>query len=318
MNPIGGFFELETGPGNSAYHSSALALTSGRACLSAIIQSEKISKVYAPFYTCNALLEPFLIARIKVEFYALNDKLELKNELSLKKNERIIYINYFGLKNVYAASLIKKYNSSLILDNTMAFFEKGNSKVSSFNSARKFFGCADGAYLYSSAKINNMIPRNADFIFAHLINRHTGLLSKAYKQYLLNEKKITCDVLRISVFSEKILAQINYRDVIQKRKSNFKLYHQKLSKYNQYKILPAGSGVPFCYPFLSVSIPQWEKFYDRNIFIPCLWDDVIKRRSRNFKFEKQFAQHLIPLPVDHRYSPEEINFVIQTVKQIIL
>ena len=55
---IGGFFELEIAQLGHSYHLDAFALTNGRACLSWILEREKPSIVYIPYYVCSAIYIP--------------------------------------------------------------------------------------------------------------------------------------------------------------------------------------------------------------------------------------------------------------------
>lgn len=72
MKSIGGFFELEIVEGNSLYHDNAIKLSTGRACLNYILKTRKPSKVYIPFYCCNALIEPIILNDIEYEFYSID------------------------------------------------------------------------------------------------------------------------------------------------------------------------------------------------------------------------------------------------------
>ena len=72
MEAIGGYFGLEIPLGNHGFlHSGKLAFKSGRSSLYFICQVVKPKKVYVPFYTCDALLEPLHLLNVEYEFYAL-------------------------------------------------------------------------------------------------------------------------------------------------------------------------------------------------------------------------------------------------------
>ena len=48
--------------------------------------------------------------------------------------------------------------SNVIIDNAQAFYSKHQDRAYSFNSARKFFGVPDGAYLFGKAKLKKRFP----------------------------------------------------------------------------------------------------------------------------------------------------------------
>src|SRR4051812_21139916 len=128
MKPVGGYFELELGKGQSTYHSEAYDFKSGRASLLYILRSQRASLVYIPFYTCDGLLEPFIVSDTRYVFYPVNKSLEPEDLPELNKGEYFLYINYFDLKRKFVDKLSDKYGQKLIVDCTQAFFMKGNGK----------------------------------------------------------------------------------------------------------------------------------------------------------------------------------------------
>ena len=121
--------------------------------------------------------------------------------IKLKDDEYILYINYFGIKIDIIKSLIDKYGSKIIVDNSQGFFEKGYEGIWSFNSARKFFGVPDGAYLYSPFPIEVRFQRNTAIKYDHLIQRLLGNQERAYDLFLENEDSLNSDLKNISRLS---------------------------------------------------------------------------------------------------------------------
>jgi hypothetical protein len=147
MRHIGGYFELELPRAGKSFHPKAMALSSGRACLAAILEQKKPRKVYLPFYVCDAVLAPMREAGIPVTFYRLAQDLTPKNLPAPHTRELVLAVNYFGLQSKLIKNLSKRYGNNFIADHTQAFFEKPTSGYWAFCSARKFFGVPDGAYL---------------------------------------------------------------------------------------------------------------------------------------------------------------------------
>jgi len=328
---IGGFLELELfqsrGP---SYHAGALALQNARACVSHIISQTHMQRVWLPYYTCNALLEPFEEAGVPYQFYPLSPELELGLTgvpSQLEAGEYIVYINYFGLKNSYVHALVARYGNRLLVDNTQAFFSHGYTSGWAFNSARKSFGVPDGGYLYGPATELGMAdsyPINTDYNATYLLDRLRGAQQQAYTGFVAYEQTLDSMPLRISEFSAALLSQVDYADVMERRRANFQYYHAQLGAVNTLPInmaldaLPPDT-VPFCYPLLLTGgeLLDRQALFSQNVFVPTLWPDVLTRQPVGFAWERQLTQALLPLPVDHRYSREEIDFVIQAVKQLI-
>ena len=125
MKPIGGFFELELPVPGRGYHPEAIALSTGRACISLILECEKPSRVFIPYYCCDALLEPMEKMGIDYELYVIDEALEPQDLSEPLEGELLIVTNFFGLKNQLIEKLVNCYGSRLLVDDPFRFFKKG-------------------------------------------------------------------------------------------------------------------------------------------------------------------------------------------------
>lgn len=314
-SPIGGFIELDIAPKRPFYHENAYAVSNGRAATALIMDLAKPSKVYVPYYACQALYDPLIIRNIPFEYYGLTPEMKPDKLPELHEAEMFIYINFFSTRHSYAGFLERRYGSKLIVDNTQSFFTKAYKKAWAFNSARKFFGVADGAFMYSPyGKESLTFERKTDFNFLHLVNRLSGLDDRYYREYLISEEELDSNIYRISRFSELVLRQIDMQNAKKKREENFSLLHSRLKHLNRFPINEKDVSGPHYYPLFPEDKIDKALFSREKIFIPTLWPDVQTRSSEGaFKFDKEFADKLLPLPIDHRYGVEEMNFVIQKV-----
>jgi hypothetical protein len=321
QKPIGGFFELEVQRSQHSFHPGALALTNGRACLNLILQQLQPQKVWVPFYTCDALLHPLRLNQIPYGFYAVNSALELAQSPTLDEEEYLIYINYFGLKTCYVEQLSARYGDRLILDNTQAFFERGNGKHWAFNSARKFFGVPDGGYLYApdTAHLSSAYPP-AEIRYQHLVNRLLGKQQQSYAEYGAAETALNADIQAMSILSQTLLSAVDYATVIQKRRENFQIYHAAFHAQNQISGTIAeqiDAGVPFHYPLFLQRPIERRSLFQNQIFVPTLWQETLNRGIPGFQLERELTQQLLPLPLDHRYGTAEINTVIHILQTLL-
>jgi hypothetical protein len=353
--PIGGFFELEPAGSDLArqdglYHANALALSTGRACIGYILdqpfESKKPMRCYVPSYSCDAVYEPFLERDISLEYYSITEQFELQHEINLKSDEYLFYINFFGIKHQYTEQLIERYGDQLIIDSTHSFFHKGYPRNWSFTSARKYFGVADGAFvlgfsdeahdrraLGDRSLENSHLPRfdNPDLSPNKL--RADGEFAKAYSAYQAYEKRLNADVLRISKVSEAMLKDIDYDAVTSLRQANFQYYHKELAAYNQIqfdqKTIQELEGnelkehTAFCYPFLPKTRIEKTLLHQEQFFIPALWADVLNRPNDdvtgkvigNESTESKLCHDLLPLPIDHRYTQQDLEPLVRFIKE---
>ena len=181
----------QEGANSQEYHPDALALNTGRACFKVILNKLKPTKVYLPYYSCDSLLAPLRSSGIEYAFYPINDTFGIGTDISLGEHEYLLFINYFGLNEGRIQELIGAHGDKLILDNTHAFFRRAYPANYSFNSARKWFGVPDGAYLYSPAPLSQKYDENTAIQTDHLQNRKLGLQELAFEQYQEYERKET-------------------------------------------------------------------------------------------------------------------------------
>lgn len=318
MSAVGGFFELETSRGGELWHRGSVALTSGRACLRAILELTRPARVFVPFYICDAALEPLRLLDIPFEFYGLTSSLEPVPD-AWPANAGVLYVNYFDMKTRGADRLAAALGPRAIVDDTQAFFRRGRGTGWSFNSARKFFGVPDGAYVYGprAGEVRPAGP-NDEAPVAHLSSRLMGDQELAYQQYVAAEARVSADVRLPSRAASSVLESIPYEEVRTARRRNFSQLHERLAGVNALAIdltLDADAA-PFCYPFLPSRPSLHRALWQRQIFVPRLWPEVATRPGRSFTWERDLADRLLPLPIDHRYGHDHMTQVTDAVLDV--
>ena len=314
MKEIGGYFELEL-PRGKEYHNETIKLNSARNALLYILKVYHPAKVYIPAYICNSIIEPFIKINIKYEFYNIDSNFEMTQNIALLDNEKILYVNYFALKSRYITKLVEKYDDSLIVDNTQAFFEMPIKEIDTLYSPRKFFGVSDGGYLYSKNKKNMNLDR--DDSYAHttqLLGRIDKDAISFYTDYQKAESTLVNRELRLmSNLTQRILSSIDYKWVEEKRKVNFYFLHQALKNTNLIEIDDDLAFVPFVYPYMTNDKKLRQKLIENKIYIAKYWDEVLDRKETT-DTEKAFVNKLIPLPIDQRYDLEDMKKVLKNLR----
>ena len=321
---IGGYFGLEVCATGSHPHSNArLALKSGRASLRCLLEVERPDFVWLPYYSCDALLEPFIATGTPYGFFAVDREMRVANPWpQLRVNDRIVYINYFGLNAGYAERLEDHYGQQLWVDQTQAFFECPTvSRASHFNSSRKFFGVPDGSYLYAPAAVHLPPPgfysRHSHYRVEHLFLREQGKVSEGHKEFTANELLCGGEIAAMSVLSEVILNSVDYAAAALRRRFNYGYLHNALAARNtlapELMTLP-DDAVPICYPYLPPQPIPLQHLWDKNIYVPCLWRECLTRATDGFDWEKKVSSELLPLPIDHRYGVDEMEQILNVIR----
>jgi hypothetical protein len=317
---IGGFFELELPGAGEPYHSRALALSSGRACLRRILECLKPARVWVPFYVCDAVLPAIVHAGADVEFYPIDEALDpILPSGQPSDRDVVMYVNYFGIKSATASRLASSLGIRAVIDDTQAFFQRGYSGSSSFNSARKFFGVPDGGYAYAEglhADVSADPPTNVRY--DHLVVGVLGDRERAFQLYRESEACVNDEPQAMSALSRRVLAGIDYERTRCAREQNFARLHARLGSKNRLRFASEDAVAPFCYPLLIGAPVPWDALWQRELFAPRLWPDVEARAPQStFPWERELAARLIPLPVDQRYGAADMDHVVETLAEVL-
>lgn len=325
MREIGGYFEWEMPRGGGPLHPDATAtLKSARSCLAVLLQRERPRKVRVPYYICDGALEPLDGESTEICFYALDDNFGIAGTLpDLTDDERLLYVNYFALKTDYVRRLEVRYREQLWVDNVQAFFHvPEDSPACHFNSARKFLGVPDGAYLYlpdsAVPRFGELsFPANTGYRLEHLTLRLAGRTQDGRHVFQENERLGGRAIAAVSEIGRAMLHRIDYPSAALRRRRNYTHLHAALKDTNRIseQVMELGSdSVPFCYPYLPKRPMEKKYFWDRGIYPPVLWQECAGRVSDAYRWEKTLTAELLPLPIDQRYRRRDMDRVLAAVR----
>jgi hypothetical protein len=324
MKEIGGFFELEMPEVKFEYHSSAIKFNLARNALSAHLLSAECKKVYMPAYCCSSLSDALDEAGINYCFYNINSCFEPDSLPHLEAKEYFLYVNYFGIKSSIVNSLLELYGDNLVVDNSQSFYSAAPESGAAIYSARKFFGVPDGAYLYKSVNISieeAALP-NSDFNTEHLIQRIERGPQNSYQEYRKSEQRLRkAGGAKMSAFTQRILSCVDYDVVAQKRANNFNVLHDMLKGENLLSQevgvvfdIDQATVVPMVYPFLCKDGKKLREYLiKKNVFVAMYWADVLNNEKSSV-LERRYAENILPLPIDQRYSTADMQRVIDIIR----
>ena len=310
MEEIGNHFKFEEFKGD-IYHPTNLLFSSGRNCFRYILRKRSIQKVFLPYFLCETVAEAAINENVEIEFYHINQSLLPIITKPLNEGEYIYLVNYYGmLTGDPIRQFLDKY-SNVIIDNTHNFFDQNEYSTDVIYNFRKYFGIPDGACIVSDLSSDETIERSRslnriiEFVEREESNKffHYSTFQEA-DQYFHNE-----ELCYISKFSENHLRGIDYHHVYEIRKNNFGLLHQKLGEYSPLSI---GKELNFMYPLYTENGSDLRKYLLENkIYSLLLWPNVFHNGAN--EMECRLAQNMVLLPLDQRYSDQEMSYINSTI-----
>ena len=308
---IGGYLELEhfTGP---MLHEEALALSSGRACLSYLIEQRGIRRIALPDYNCDVVEQACRDHGIKIRFYTVGKDLRPKN-LAVEEEEWLYLVNYYGQLNGEEIKAYAKRFPKLIVDNAQAYFDIPLSGVDTLYTCRKFIGVADGGFVYTDAPGRELEQDESLNRMDFVLGRFERSAGEFFTASARNNDELSTEPKRMSALTRNLLHAVDYESVKKARTENFRQLHEALGNWNQLKLsLVEG---PYVYPLMRQEGQKLRwKLIEKSIFIPQLWSNVAEEQPADSE-ACMLAEQIIPLPCDQRYGAEEMAYIIEAVNE---
>lgn len=312
---IGGYFELETGELVRSPHFMGIALNTARNALEYILLTKRAQKIFMPYFTCDVLLEPIKKLQIPFEFYNINRDLEPVFDFSvLRKDDIFLYTNYFGLKDKYILELTSNH-TGVIIDNAQAFYATPHDNVTTFYSPRKFFGVADGAYLYCDEKIGQRLKKDISYNrMSHLLIRKDLSAEAGYTWFVQNDKLLeNQSIKRMSSLTNAILGAVNYDDAAKIRIKNYNFLGNTLKESNQLTLMLEEGAVPMVYPYWGKDKYLRKRLLENKIYTATYWPNV-KRWCEERSLEYILTDEVVYLPIDQRYGIKEMRNILNLIE----
>lgn len=313
MKRIGGYFELELSKGEH-YHKKAIRLNTACNCFEYVLRTRNYRKVYIPYYTCEVMLKPIKKLDIDYEFYHINERLEPAVLPKLHHNEAFLYTNYFGLKQENVKKLSIRYGQQLIVDNAQAYYAEAVDGIDTFYSARKFFGVADGAYLYTDKLLQQEFEQDCSFErMSHLLKRIDLGAEEGYQDFKNNDNDLVSQKIKImSNLTNALLSSIDYEKARQIRRDNYLYLDKALCASNQIKLELDNTSVPMVYPFLSYDDNLKQRLIANKVYVATYWPNVFEWNNED-DWEYTMAERVVFIPVDQRYGKDEMDRIIEII-----
>ena len=326
---IGGYLELERFSG-TLLHEKALALSSGRACLSYLIQQRQIRKILLPDFLCDVVALACRRGGVQIRTYPVGEDLRPRTlrsgaeqaaprhaspgaepPLQPEADEWLYLVNFYGQLSQEEIAAYAARFPRLILDNAHAYFAPPLPGVDTLYTCRKFLGVSDGGFLYTDAPPLNPERDESHGRMGFVLGRFERPAGEFFPEASRNNDALGFEPKRISLLTENLLRAADEETVRQKRTENFARLHQALGGINRLPLRPAEGA--YAYPLL---LPEGEKvrgaLIAQKIFVPTLWPNVLSDPDAG-DTARTLARNILPLPCDQRYGAEEMAAVAAAV-----
>lgn len=312
---IGGYIEYERYSGK-LLHDKAIALNCGRNCLAYLIETKQIKKIWLPFYLCDSVKKICADKNVQTKFYNIDKSFQPIID-TIDDDEWIYIVNYYGQISNDKLNFFLQKHIRIIVDNAQAYFQSPLPCVDTIYTCRKFFGVADGAFLYTDSILPYDLPIDESFDrMKFLMGRFERNASEFYADYVTNNKLFTNENLKsMSKLTENLLRSFEYERIKKIRTSNFNYLYNAFSKINLLELnLIEGA---FSYPlYLENGNVIRDKLAKEKIYIPILWPNVLNDVNEN-DVEYKYVKNILPIPCDQRYSEYEMKKIVEEIYKCI-
>lgn len=315
MKEIGGYIELDTYH-LPMLHAEALALNCGRNALAYVLRAKNIKRILLPKLICSSVTEVCDREQVSRSFYSVGEDF-LPQDLTPAEDEWLYLVNYYGqIPNETVCAYVRKYKR-VIVDQAQDYFAKPLDGVDTIYTCRKWFGVADGAFLYTDAFLQQTLPRDESFgRMRFLLGRFERSASEFYADYTANNRLFSGEpIKRMSRLTENLLHGIDYALVQKTRRANYLALHTALQPVN--KLSLRVPDAPFMYPLLLENGAEVrKKLQEKGIYIPTLWPAVLTWSDPG-STAYDLTKDLLPLPVDQRYGSAEMEIQIREIMLLV-
>lgn len=320
MQEYGGYLPLELRQGEEYYRGKdCVALNAGRYAIRYAVRDtrlrEPVKKLWLPYYICPTVEQALQEEPVEIGHYHIGRDL-LPAGVELEEGEYLLWVNYFGMQSGKTAEDVAARYPRLFIDNTQAFFAPPVKGAYNIYSCRKFFGVTDGAYVVREGIFHQALP--ADYSSGragHLLKSLEYGTNAAYGQNKSNERELdTAGMRAMSALTKAILSGTDYEYVRRKRLENAALLDRLLGGRNRLHVNTQEALM--AYPFACEKEGLREYLVANHVYAAKLWKEV-SADPRADAWEKELADTICILPVDQRYSGEDMRAAAGLVEEFL-
>lgn len=309
---------------------------SGRSALKHLTHSlSSFSKILLPEFICESVTNCF--DKSKIEYYRLNDdfSVDIENlQEQIQDEPTVIFLmHYFGslqpIDILDRIRVIADQSGSIIIEDTThsVFTQKRTIGDYLVCSIRKWIPISGGGVLYYNQDLLNLSKpdyrnsidnhRSYGMILKDLFLKEGFDCNSEYRRiFSESENKLDeqYEIFGISDFSRYIASCINIEKMMEARRRNFQQLDDAMRAMGMIPVVNYGStDTPLVYPIRAKNRDDFRSYLmDNKIYCAVHWPfDNHKMEQRPFAMQN--ADELISLPVDQRYGPVHIQYMVDVI-----
>lgn len=317
--PIGGEQEI---PNDGYFHG---VTNSGRSSLRWIIQSMHLQgkRILVPDFICQIVIDVLHEYNIEIVFYKINDDFEFILPSISTQVDAFYLIRYFGHESDSFKSALANLTVPIIIDDVFGTELpqfKNSTKWCYFNSLRKISSISDFSQVISNIPLIE-IKKEQLPSFSNL--KYQAKEAKA--KFIESSKGEESHYLTIFSKAEKLLdnsigifsandKSIYLTNQFYRRLDHTKAIHKK-------NLITAKQNLN-CHQFIDIS-PEYPSFLpltlknrdnvrltlmEHSIFLAVHWPETQETSNK-------LSLKILSLPLDSRYTPEDIQYVCELIKK---
>jgi hypothetical protein len=342
VQPIGGFFGLALDdvppvPGSVwqewvRHHGAVATFGTGRAALAALIDAVVPRRVWLPAYYCPETTDAVSVAAAKIMAevltYPLTDALDPDLALlraQLAAGDLVVVVDYFSWppSRAFRDWVREKPEVIWVEDRAQALWTADPPWASwSIFSARKLLGVPNGGMLlgtsfpasnvasHSSANLTVAVPELMRF--EDRKEMHNDRWYAAYKD---RERGLIDNPGPMSRLTESLLQRIPIEPLVSARQQNYRYLLDRLPTLAAWP-RAADDVAPFGLP-IAVENAQLlaRQLAAERLFCARHWPEI-DADPACFSYEHDLSRQLLTLPCDHRYNPEQLARLVDTIARL--
>lgn len=316
MREIGGYIELDSYH-LPMMHEGAIALNCGRNALAYLLRARRIKKLWIPRFICDSVTCVCEREGVPYSFYSIGMDLLPSQQVELGSEDWFYFVNYYSqFDNEKISEYVTMYKR-VIVDYAQSYFQHPIPNVDTIYTCRKYFGVADGAFLYTKATLNQELPLDVSFDRMHfLLGRYERTASEFYGEYVANNELFASEpIKRMSKLTKNLLHGVDYVQTESIRCENYMYLRDALDRLNELHLNKTPGT--FMYPlFIENGAEIRKHLQEKKIYIPTLWPDVFDWCNED-EVEYKMAQNILPLPIDQRYGLSDMSYIISSIFSVL-